>query len=54
MLESSPKQRGVKKTKAGKKLFKQPAYARSRSKRMAKGEEQQSPLTYPQAIGYNY
>lgn len=54
MLQESPKQRGIKKTKAGKKPMKQVVYARSRSKRSAKGEEQHSPLTYPQAISYNY
>jgi len=54
MLEKPPRQRGTIKTKAGKKSAKQSVYARSRSKRSSKGEEQHSPLTYPQAISYNY
>ena len=55
MLQSestSPRQKGISKSVKGKPKVKNTVYARSRSKRATKGEENQHPLTYPGSIGY--
>jgi len=52
MIQESPKQRGIGKSKSGKPKVKQAVYARSRSKRATKGEGEMAPLTYSQHIGY--
>jgi hypothetical protein len=52
MIQESPRQKGIGKTKAGKPKVKQNVYARSRSKRATKGEGEMAPLTYPEHIGY--
>ena len=52
MEQTNPKQKGISKSLKGKPKVKNAIYARSRSKREAKGERNQHPLTYPTSIGY--
>lgn len=49
---TSPRQKGISKSLKGKPKVKNSIYARSRSKRESKGEQNQHPLTYPGSIGY--
>ena len=52
MEQSNPKQTGISKSLKGKPKVKNTVYARSRSKRASKGEQNQHPLTYPSQISY--
>jgi len=54
MIQQNPKQKGLKKTKVGRKLFGKVAFTKSKSKRSTKGEPMANPLSYPRKFeGFN-